>query len=97
MKHKTLKSKYIFYMFTLLIIFFTGCNVTSIIPINPINPIIPIGPPKGTILIESGADTTLDRFPALTIHSAGAAYMSFSGNGKKWSGWIDYSSFLSGV
>jgi hypothetical protein len=73
-------------------IFCTGC--TSNIP--PIFPIITAGPTSGTLLIESGAETTFDRTPALTLYSDGADYMSFSGDGENWSEWVEYNSFYEG-
>ena len=51
------------------------------------------GPTIGTILIEGGAETTFDRTPGLKLYSEGAAYMSFSGDGIKWSEWVEYNTF----
>ena len=81
-------------MKTLIIftIFCTGCTSD----VTPIYPIITVGPTSGTILIESGAESTYDRTPSLTIYSEGAAYMSFSGDGTTWSEWVEYNSFYEG-
>jgi len=51
---------------------------------------IPIGPISGWIVIENGVETTKDCTPVLSIYSEGAVYMSFSGDGKNWTKWIDY-------
>ena len=71
-------------------IFFTGCTV-DIAP--TIVPTTTGGPTSGILLIESGAGTTFDPTPELTLYSEGASYMSFSGNGKNWSEWVEYHTF----
>jgi len=83
------KTTYLLYTLILFILFWTGCSTTDIAPIIPI---IIVGPTNGTLLIESGADTTFDRTPTLTIYSEGADYMSFSGDSTNWSEWIEYDS-----
>ena len=86
-------------IFNLLIIlltsFFTGCNGNMFTPI--INPEPPSNPNELInikITIESGAETTEDCTPVLTISSEGegAVYMSFSGDGNNWTNWIPYNS-----
>ena len=68
----------------------TGCTVD----ITPtIFPVVTVGPTSGTLLIESGAETTFNRTPLLTVYSEGAAYMSFSGDGINWSEWAEYHTF----
>ncbi len=47
---------------------------------------------KGSIIIEDGAEYTKDCTPILAIFSEGAAYMSFSGDGESWTGWVYYNS-----
>ena len=79
---------YIFFIVIVFAIFFTGCTAD----ITPtIFPIITVGgPTSGTLLIQSGIETTLDRTPLLTVYSEGAAYMSFSRDGINWSEWVEY-------
>ena len=86
------KITYLFYILIIFTIFCTGCTSD----VTPIYPIITVGPTSGTILIESGAESTYDRTPSLTIYSEGAAYMSFSGDGTTWSEWVEYNSFYEG-
>jgi len=83
---------YIFIILIAFAIFFIGCTAD----ITPIFPVITSGPTSGTILIEGGAEDTFDRTPALTVYSEGADYMSFSGDGKNWSEWVEYNSFYEG-
>jgi len=73
----------------IIILFLSGCSSPGINPFIPI-PNSPIGPSSGSISIENGAEDTLDRTPALTISSIGAAYMSFSGDGVAWGEWVEY-------
>ena len=91
-KYKNHKSIYLFYLLIVFTIIYTGCTSD----ITPIFPIITSGPTSGTLLIESGAETTFDRTPALTLYSDGADYMSFSGDGENWSEWIEYNSSYEG-
>jgi len=84
-KYKNHKSIYLFYILIIFTIFCTGCASA----ITPIFPIITAGPTSGILLIEGGAETTFDRTPTLTVYSEGAAYMSFSGDGIKWSEWVE--------
>lgn len=79
----------------LFILFYAGCG--SDFTISPTNPtVMPnlnlIKPPSGSIIIESGADITLDCTPYLTIYSGNAKYMSFGGDGENWTDWIEYNS-----
>jgi len=75
----------------LIIIFLTGCSdITPIIP-EPNISVIPPGPTSGSVIIEGGAEFTRDCTPILSIQSDNATYMSFSGDGESWSGWIEYS------
>jgi len=46
--------------------------------------------PEGYILIESDKEITKDCTPELNIICEGAAYMSFSGDGKIWTDWVEY-------
>lgn len=92
MKYKNHKSIYLFYLLIVFTIICTGCTSN----ITPIFPIITSGPNSGTISIESGAETTFDRTPALTLYSDGADYVSFSGDGENWSEWIEYNSSYEG-
>jgi hypothetical protein len=88
-KYRIHKKIYSLYLLIILIIFCTGCT-------DGIAPILPTtigGPTSGTILIESEAESTYDRTPPLTVYSEGAAYMSFTGDGIKWSEWIEYNTF----
>jgi hypothetical protein len=78
----------------LLSIFSPGClNIVSNTPSNSTSSYIPNGPTIGWIIIENTAETTKDCTPALNIYSEGADYMSFSGNGKTWTDWIEYNTF----
>lgn len=85
-KYRIHKKIYLLYLLIALIIFCTGCTAG----IAPIFPTTIEGPTSGTILIESGAESTYDRTPLLTVYSEGAAYMSFSGDGVNWSEWVEY-------
>ena len=50
---------------------------------------------KGSIIIEDEAETTKDCTPTLIIYSESAKYMSFSGDGVNWTGWVYYNSSYS--
>ncbi|GAB4114424.1 MAG: hypothetical protein Kow00103_08180 [Candidatus Caldatribacteriota bacterium] len=78
----------------ILMLLSLGCEL--IFPNNPVENLDPIptpspGPSKGWIIIEDDLETTLDCSPLLSIYSEGAAYMSFSGDGKSWTDWVEYS------
>ena len=72
--------------FILLSIFSSGCK-SDFIPSPTNSEVI-----KGSIIIENSADYTKDCTPILAIFSEGAAYMSFSGDGDSWTGWVYYNS-----
>jgi len=89
-KHRNHKIIYLLYILIAFAILCTGCTAD----ITPtVFPVVTVGPTSGTLLIESGAESTFDRTPELTLYSEGAAYMSFSGNGIKWSKWVEYNTF----
>ena len=75
--------------FILLSIFSSGC-ISDFIPSPTNSEVI-----KGSIIIEDGAETTKDCIPALIIYSESAKYMSFSGDGVNWTGWVYYNSSYS--
>jgi hypothetical protein len=87
-KHRNRKITYLLYILIIFTIFYIGCT-------SDITPTFTTtgGPTSGTILIVGGAETTFDRTPTLTVYSEGAAYMSFSGDGIKWSEWVEYNTF----
>jgi hypothetical protein len=82
------KITYLLHILIVFTIFYTGCT-------SDITPTFTTtgGPTSGTTLIEGGAETTFDRTPELKLYSEGAAYMSFSGDGIKWSEWVEYNTF----
>ena len=86
MKNRNYKKNYLFYILIVFTILCTGCTsvISSPFPLG--------GPTSGIIVIESGANTTFDRTPALALYSDGTDYMSFSGDGESWSEWIAYNS-----
>lgn len=75
-----------------LFILTTGCATNFITP----PPTTPTELSKGIITIAGGEDTTMDCTPILNISCEGAAFMSFSGDGENWTGWITYSSSYDG-
>jgi len=80
-------------LLTIISFFFTGCasvNLTA----PPTDILTELS--SGTIIIESGADSTLDCTPSLTVSCEGATYMSFSGDGASWTDWITYNSSYDG-
>jgi len=82
--------------FILLSIFYSGCVSDFIV--SSTNPTVTsssnlIRPSSGSIIIENGAEYTKDCTPILTIYSEDAAYMSFGGDGKNWTDWIEYDTF----
>jgi hypothetical protein len=92
-----MKDKRKIIIFNLLIIlltsFFTGCTGNIFTPI--INPEAHLNPNElinDKITIENEAETTKDCTPVLTISSEEASYMSFSGDGNNWTGWLPYNS-----
>ena len=90
MKQRNHKIIYLLYILIAFTILCTGCSAD----ITPtIFPVVTVGPTSGTLLIESGAETTYDRTPLLAVYSEGAAYMSFSGGGINWSEWVEYNTF----
>lgn len=72
--------------FILLSIFSSGC-VSNFIASPTNSEII-----KGSIIIENGAEYTKDCSPTLIIYSESAKYMSLSGDGVNWTGWVYYNS-----
>ena len=78
---------FLIFLFILLSIFYSGC-VSDFIISSTNSEII-----KGSIIIEDGAETTKDCTPILAIFSESAAYISFSGDGKTWTDWIEYDTF----
>lgn len=80
-------------LLTIVSFFFTGCTSVNLTA-PPAD--IPTELSSGTIIIENGADSTLDCTPILTLSCEGAAYMSFSGDGENWTNWITYSSSYDG-
>lgn len=89
MKYKIHNTIYLLFILIAFTTLYIGCTEG----IAPIFPTITVGPTSGSISIVDGAETTFDRTPTLTVYSKGAAYMSFSGNGIKWSEWVEYSTF----
>ncbi len=73
--------------FILSSIFSSGC-ISDFIPFPTNSEVI-----KGSIIIENGAEYTKDCTPILAIFSEGVAYMSFSGDGKTWTDWIEYDTY----
>jgi hypothetical protein len=47
-------------------------------------------PTKGSVVIANGGESTDDSTPTLIIFSAGADYMSFSGDREEWTDWFPY-------
>jgi len=76
-------------LLTVISFFFTGCSSINLTA-PPTD--IPTELSSGTIIIENGADFTLDCAPPMTVFCEGAVYMAFSGDGENWTGWITYSS-----
>lgn len=74
-------------LFILLSAFYSGCVSDFII--SSTNSEVA----KGSIIIEDGAETTKDCTPALIIYSESAKYMSFSGDGRTWTDWVEYDTF----
>lgn len=93
MKYK--EKIFILIFFTIILLLLSlGCEL--VIPDNPFDTAEPVPTSsfessKGWIIIADGLETTLDCSPLLSIYSEGAAYMSFSGDGKNWTDWVEYS------
>jgi len=85
--------------FILFSLFFAGCaNDFIFSPINStiISDLNLVKPSPGSIIIENGAEYTKDCTPILAVYFEGAAYMSFSGDGKNWADWVNYNTFYEG-
>ena len=83
--------------FILFSLFFAGCaNDFIFSPINStiISDLNLVKPSPGSIIIENGAEYTKDCTPILAVYSEGAAYMSFSGDGKNWADWVNYNTIF---
>lgn len=76
----------ILFFLLLVFIFSVSCENISNIDINEIEML----PTSGLIIIQDGAESTVDCTPLLTIYSDGADYMSFGGDGEFWSEWVEY-------
>jgi len=90
---KNIQSNIILCFISILLILFSlsvGCTGSISTP-STSSSSYPVGPTGGYLIIEQGAEITKDCTPPLTIHSEGAAYMSFSGDGFNWCEWVEYS------